>query len=96
MFGTDGGAAIFPEGTGTFPGLNGSLNPIRDTLDRTYLYASDITVNEGRQQPVAFVPGEDLRLTDADGTDLLARIIDIVGRSSLVEYYLAHNTKWSS
>ena len=96
MFGTDGGAAIFPEGTGTFLGLEGRLNLIRDTLDRTYLYASNIAINEGRQQPVAFVPGGELRLTDADGNELLARIIDIVGRSALVEYYLAHNTKWSS
>ena len=91
-----GGAVIFPDGTGTLPRLKGRLNPIRDTLDRTYLYASNIAINEGQQQPVAFVPGEELRLTDADGNDLLARIIDIVGRSSLVEYYLAHNTKWSS
>ena len=93
---SNGGAMIFPEGTGTLPRLKGRLEPIRDNHDRTYLYASNIAVNEGRQQPVAFVPGEELRLTDADGNDLLARIIDIVGRSSLVEYYLAHNTKWSS
>ena len=74
-------------GTGTLPGLNGRLNPIRDTLDRTYLYAGNIAINEGRQQPVAFVPGEELQLTDADGNELLARIIDIVGRSALVEYW---------
>ena len=82
-----GGAVIIPEGTGTIPGLNGRLNPIRDTRDRTYLYASNITINEGRQQPVTFVPGEELRLTDADGNKLLTRIIDIVGRSALVEYW---------
>ena len=82
-----GGAVIIPEGTGTIPGLNGRLNPIRDTRDRTYLYTSNITINEGRQQPVTFVPGEELRLTDADGNKLLTRIIDIVGRSALVEYW---------
>ena len=81
-----GGAVIFPKGIGTLPGLNGRLNPIRDTLDRTYLYADNVAINEGRQQPVAFVPGEELRLTDADGHELLARIIDIVGRSALIEY----------
>ena len=66
----------------------GSLNPIRDTLDRTYLYASNISINQGQQQPVAFVPGEELQLTDADGNELLVRIIAVVGRSSLIEYYL--------
>ena len=77
---------IFPEATGYVPGFTGRLNPIRDALDRTYLYASNIAINEGRQQPVHFVPGEDLRLTDADGSELIARIVDIVGQSALVEY----------
>ena len=81
-----GGSIIFPEATGYLPGLNGKLNPTRDTHDRTYLYASNIAINQGEQQPVHFVPGEDLRLTDADGTELLVRIIDIVGRSALLEY----------
>ena len=81
-----GGAVIFAEATGDLPGLRGRLNPIRDTHDRTYLYASNIAINEGAPQPVHFVPGEDLRLTDADGAELLARIVDIVGRSALVEY----------
>lgn len=82
----EGGAVIFPEATGYLPGLKGRLNPIRDTYDRTYLYASNIAINEGRQQPVHFVPGEDLRLTDAEGRELLVRIVDIVGRSALMEY----------
>ena len=82
----DGGAAIFPEATGYLPGLSGRLNPIRDTRDRTYLYASNIAINEGKQQPVSFMPGEDLRLTDADGRELLVRIVEIVGTSALVEY----------
>lgn len=34
-----GGSVIFPEATGHLPGLQGRLNPIRDTHDRTYLYA---------------------------------------------------------
>ena len=67
----DGGSVIFPEATGHLPGLSGRLNPKRDTHDRTYLYASNIAINEGQQQPVTFVPGEDLRLTDANGKELL-------------------------
>ena len=81
-----GGSVIYSEATGYLPGLKGGLNPIRDTHDRTYLYAFNVSINQGMQQPVHFVLGEDLRLTDADGTELVVRIVDIVGRSALVEY----------
>ena len=82
----DGGSVIFPEATGNIPGLSGRLNPKRDTHDRTYLYASNIAINEGKQQPVTFIPREDLRLTDADGKELMVRIVAIIGRSALIEY----------
>ena len=59
---------------------------MRDAYDRTHLYASDIAINRGRQQPVHFLPGEDMRLTDANGVEALVRIVDIVGRSALLEY----------
>ena len=81
-----GGAILIPEDTGVLPGLRGRLNPIRDALDRTWLYASNIAVNQGQPQPVHFIPGEDLRLTDADGNERWARIVAVTGRSSLVEY----------
>ena len=81
-----GGSVIFNEATGHVPGVTGRLNPIRDTHDRTYLYASNIAINQGRQQPVHFLLGEELRLTDANGRDMFVRIVDIVGRSALVEY----------
>ena len=76
----EGGSVIFPEATGSLPGLSGRLNPIRDTHDRTYLYASNIAINGGKQQPVHFMPGVDLRLTDTEGKELIARIVSIVGR----------------
>ena len=67
--------------------LAGRLNPILDTNHRTYLYASNIAVNEGQQQPVSFVPGtEELHLMDATGLSLLVRVVAIAGRSSLLEY----------
>ena len=81
-----GGAILIPEDTGALPGLRGRLNPIRDALDRTWLYASNIAVNQGQPQPVHFIPGEDLRLTDADGNERWARVVAVTGRSSLVEY----------
>ena len=82
----NGGAEIFPKGTGHLPGLSGRLNPIRDPLDRTYLHAPEIAVNEGQQQPVPFTPEKDLHLTDAEERELIVRIVEIVGRSALVEY----------
>ena len=85
----EGGSVIFPEATGHLPGLKGRLNPIRDSHDRTYLYASNIAIDNGKQQPVQFIPGEELQLTDAEGTKLCVRIVEIVGRSALVEYFEA-------
>jgi len=59
---------------------------VRDSFDRTYLYAANIAIDEGRQQPVPFRLGKPLRLTDSFGTDLSAVIVDVSGKSALVEY----------
>ena len=88
-----GGAVIFSEATGAIPGLQGRLNPKRDTLDRTYLYARNIAINQGQQQPVHFALGEELRLTDSNGCELFVRVVDIVGRSALLEYRPYHKGK---
>jgi hypothetical protein len=83
----NGGSVVFSESTGHIPGLSGRLNPILDTHLRTYLYASNIAINGGVQQPVTFVPEtEELHLMDADGNGKLVRIVAISGRSSLLEY----------
>ncbi len=82
----EGGSVIFEESVGYLPGLKGRLNTIRDTYDRTYLYASNISINDGQQQPVYFLAGDNLRLTDGDGSRLFARIVDIAGRSALLDY----------
>ena len=85
----EGGSVIFGESTGYLPVVQGRLNPIRDAHDRTYLYASNIAIDQGKQQPVHFALGEDLHLTDADGREATVRIVDVVGRSALLEYRLA-------
>ena len=81
-----GGAVIFSKGTGYIPKLRGRLNPIRDATDRTYLYADNISVEGGLQQPVPFRIGKPMRLTDSTGIESLVTIVDIVGQSALVEY----------
>lgn len=82
----DGGSVIFENGTGHLPGLGGRLNPIRDALNRTYLYADNIAVNEGAPQPVHFTLGEELRLMDAHGSAIIGRVVEILGRVALVDY----------
>ena len=81
-----GGAVIFPEATGQLPGLRGRLNPVRDALDRSYLYAPNIAINRGEAQPVHFRFGEEMQLTDSEGTEMAVRVMAIVGRSALLEY----------
>ena len=83
-----GGAVIFPEATGRIPGLRGRLNPIRDPLDRACLYASNIAINRGEAQPVHFRFGEQMQITDSEGTEMVVRVMAIVGRSALLEYRL--------
>lgn len=83
---TAGGAVIFSNASGRIPGLRGRLNPKRDKLDRTYLYTDNIAIDRGKQQPVAFRLGKPLRLTDAYGVEMMATVVDITGRSALVEY----------
>ncbi len=81
-----GGSITFTEGTGHLPGLNGRLNPILDNLDRMYLYATNVAIDEGKQQPVHFKLNRPLRLTDVNGTEWIVRFIEMIGKSALLEY----------
>ena len=82
----NGGSMVIPERGGHLPGLEGRLNPILDSLDRMYLYAANVSINEGRQQPVHFKLNEPLRLTDVHGTERSVRFVDMTGNSSVLEY----------
>ena len=62
------------------------MSPIKDNLNRTYLYADNIAINGGQQQPVFFHMGEEIHLADAEGSELLVRIIELLGSSALIEY----------
>ena len=82
----NGGSMVIPEQTGHLPGLTGRLNPILDNLDRMYLYATNVAIDEGRQQPVHFKLGEAMRLTDVHGAERLVRFVEMIGNSSVLEY----------
>ena len=60
----NGGSMIIANGTGHLPGIRGRLNPILDDLDRSYLYADNVAIDDGRQQPVYFALNKPVRLTD--------------------------------
>ena len=81
-----GGSITFTEGTGHLPGLNGRLNPILDNLDRMYLYATNVAIDEGKQQPVHFKLNRPLRLTDVNGIEWIVRFIEMIGKSALLEF----------
>ena len=81
-----GGSITFTERTGNLPSLSGRLNPILDNLDRMYLYATNVAIDEGKQQPVQFKLNQPLRLTDINGSEWLVRFIEMVGNSALLEY----------
>ena len=77
---------VLAEGIGYIPDLEGRLNPIRDSGDRMYLYATNIAINEGVSQPAPFTVGEKLSLRDANGHETTIRVMAIEGRASLIEY----------
>jgi hypothetical protein len=66
--------------------LDGRLNTIRDNLNRTYLYADNIAIESGETQPVAFQLGEPIEVEDRNGQAFDIKVIEIIGRSSLIEF----------
>ncbi len=89
------GAVIFEDGSGRVPGLAGRLNPVRDSQDRLYLYADNISVDGGERQPIPSAIGEELLATDSNGKEKRLRVVDITGRSALVEYHSTRGQKES-
>ena len=49
-------------------------------------YTANVSINEGRQQPVRFKLNEALRLTDVRGAEWLVRFVEMTGNSSVLEY----------
>lgn len=82
----NGGSQIIANEAGHLPGIQGRLNPILDSFDRTYLYADNVSIDEGRQQPVDFGLNEPVRLTDALGASATVWFREMVGRSCVFDY----------
>ena len=73
-------------GTGYIPGLEGRLNPILDTSNRTYIYADNIAIDGCRNQPAKFKVGEPFELEDSNGMIMQVRVLYIQGQTSLLQY----------
>ena len=82
----DGGSQIIASRSGHLPGLQGRLNPILDNLDRTYLYADNVAINDGLRQPVHFNLNEPVRLTDPMGAGATLWFREMVGSSCVFDY----------
>ncbi len=83
-----GGSTIIADQTGHLRGIKGRLNPILDALDRTYLYAANVAINDGVRQPVHFALNEPLRLTDSEGASATLWFREMVGASCVFDYRL--------
>lgn len=73
-------------GTGYISGLEGRLNPILDTSNRNYIYADNIAINRGQNQPANFKINVPFELEDCNGVIMEIRVLHIQGRTSLLQY----------
>jgi len=86
LFTSENIGSIIIAGTGHIPGLEGRLNPILDSSLRKYIYAENIAINGGVQQPVRFEVDVPFELEDSNGIVMQVRVIHIQGRISLLQY----------
>jgi len=82
----DTGSVVCPDGTGYVPGLIGRLSPILDTSNRLYMYADNIALEKGLQQPVKFRLRRSIRAEDRDGNRFDIKVVEIIGKTSLIEF----------
>jgi len=83
---TENIGSLICHGTGYIPGLEGRLNPILDTSNRTYLYADNIAIDGGKNQPATFRVNHPVELEDCNGVVMQIRVLHIQGRTSLIQF----------
>lgn len=79
-----GSVVIFS--AGYIPGLDGRVNPILDSINRTYLYANDISIENGREQPATFTLNKPFQVEDKDRRKFELTVVAIKSRTSLIEF----------
>lgn len=83
---TENVGSVIMHSSGYIPGLKGRLNPIRDTSNRTYLYADNVAIDGGKPQPAKFSINQAIELEDADGSVVYATVKHIISRVALVQF----------
>lgn len=83
---TENTGSVLCHSTGYIPGIEGRLNPILDTSNRTYLYADNIAINGGQKQPAIFKVNHPFELEDCNGVIMQVRVLHIQGRTSLLQF----------
>lgn len=80
------GSVIAENGSVTIPGLEGRLNPIRDSAGRMYIYGDNLSFDDQPEQPFFFRLHEPFYVEDSLRRRLRLKVISIIGRCSLIEY----------
>lgn len=83
---TENIGSLICHSTGHISGLEGRLNPILDTSNRNYIYANNIAINGGMNQPVTFRVNEPIHMEDCHGVVFQVTVRFIASRVSLLEY----------
>lgn len=78
--------SLIIQSTGYIPGLEGRLNPILDTSNRMYIYATNISINDGKNQPVVFKIDEPFTLEDKHGVIMNIVVRYISNETTLFDY----------
>lgn len=78
--------SIIISSTGYIPGLEGRLNPILDSSNRMYIYATNIAINDGKNQPVVFKIDEAFTLEDKHGVVMNIIVRYISNEITLMDY----------
>ena len=89
MFESENTGSVICMSTCHIPGLQGRLNPILDTNNRMYLYADNIAIQGGVQQPATFQIDTPFELEDSNGIVMQVRVLHIQGQTSLLQYAFA-------
>lgn len=89
---TENTGSVICHATVHIPGLEGRLNPILDAQNRMYLYADNIAINGGAQQPVPFQINTSLELEDSNGIAMQLQVLHIQGDTSLLQYAFTNDS----
>ena len=82
----NGGSLIIADQTGHLPGIQGRLHPMLDDLDRAWLYAGTVAINDGASQPVRISLNEPVHLTDSLGARATLWFREMIGASCVFDY----------